>query len=106
MAYYDMCGFSVDLPLIITKMYVLCPLTSTPTLSPLMHYTKTHQNYTVCCFPNILDKMKPAVTAKLAHQCSDLYAEAMKLLQLDSIRGLWPKVSTKWWRILFVVVCH
>ncbi|KAK2160065.1 hypothetical protein LSH36_141g09036 [Paralvinella palmiformis] len=37
------------------------------------------------------DKMKPAVTAKLAHQCSDLYAEAMKLLQLDSIRGLWPK---------------
>ena len=36
--------------------------------------------------------MKPAVTAKLAHQCSDLYAEAMKLLQLDSIRGLWPKV--------------
>ena len=40
------------------------------------------------CFP---DKMKPATTAKLCHQASDLYAEAMKQLQLDSIRMLWPK---------------
>jgi len=37
------------------------------------------------------DKMKPGVVAKLSFQCSDLYADAMKLLQLDSIRSLWPK---------------
>jgi programmed cell death 6-interacting protein len=35
--------------------------------------------------------MKPAVIAKLCHQASDLYAEAMKQLQLDSIRMLWSK---------------
>ncbi len=37
-------------------------------------------------------KMKPAVTAKLCHQASDYYADAMKILQLQSIRDLWPKV--------------
>ena len=31
--------------------------------------------------------------AKLAIQCSDLYADAVKLLQLESIKSLWPKVS-------------
>ena len=39
-----------------------------------------------------LDRMKPVIIAKLAHQCSDLYADAMKMLQLESIKGLWPKV--------------
>lgn len=37
------------------------------------------------------DKMKPGVVAKLALQCSDLYADAMKLLGLESIKSLWPK---------------
>ena len=39
------------------------------------------------------DKMKAPIVAKLSFQCSDLYADAMKLLQLESIRGLWPKVT-------------
>jgi len=39
------------------------------------------------------DKMKPSMVAKLAIQCSDLYADAVKLLQLESIKSLWPKVS-------------
>ncbi|GAB1608342.1 programmed cell death 6-interacting protein-like isoform X6 [Argonauta hians] len=37
------------------------------------------------------DKMNDAMVAKLALQCSDLYADAMKLLQLPSVRELWPR---------------
>ena len=37
--------------------------------------------------------MKSAVVAKLVHQASDFYADAMKLLQLGSIREIWPKVK-------------
>lgn len=37
--------------------------------------------------------MKPAVIAKLCSQCSDYYAEALKLLQLESMRYLFPKVT-------------
>jgi len=37
------------------------------------------------------DKMKPVMVAKLAMQCSDLYADALKLLQLETIKSLWPK---------------
>lgn len=44
------------------------------------------------CF--FIDKMKPGVVAKLALQSSDLYADAMKLLGLESIKSLWPKVKT------------
>ena len=29
--------------------------------------------------------------AKLAYQCSEFYADAMKLMQLGSIRDLWPR---------------
>ena len=42
-----------------------------------------------------IDKMKPAMVAKLAIQCSDLYADAVKLLQLESIKSLWPKVKNE-----------
>ena len=37
--------------------------------------------------------MKPAITAKLCQQACDFYADAMKLLQLDTLNKLWPKVS-------------
>ncbi|KAH9524394.1 Rhophilin, Rho GTPase binding protein [Bulinus truncatus] len=37
------------------------------------------------------DKMKEAMVAKLAYQTSELYSDAMKLMQLGSIRDLWPK---------------
>ncbi|XP_064594708.1 programmed cell death 6-interacting protein-like isoform X2 [Liolophura sinensis] len=37
------------------------------------------------------DRMKEGVIAKVAGQCSDLYADAMKLMQLTSIRDLWPR---------------
>ncbi|ESO86831.1 hypothetical protein LOTGIDRAFT_207048 [Lottia gigantea] len=37
------------------------------------------------------DKMKDAMIAKLAYQTSELYADAMKLMQLSSIRDLWPR---------------
>ncbi len=40
--------------------------------------------------------MKNAVVAKLVHQVSDFYADAMKLLQLGSIREIWPKVLHLW----------
>ena len=40
----------------------------------------------------VADKMKPANVARLCMQCSDFYADAMKLLQLESLRPLWPKV--------------
>ena len=36
--------------------------------------------------------MKPANVAKLCMQGSDFYADAMKLMQLETLRPLWPKV--------------
>ena len=36
--------------------------------------------------------MKDAMVAKVVHQCSDLYADAMKLMQLSTLKELWPKV--------------
>jgi hypothetical protein len=42
----------------------------------------------------VADKMKEAMIAKLAYQCSELYADAMKLMQMGSIRDLWLKVSS------------
>ncbi|KAK7480996.1 hypothetical protein BaRGS_00027811 [Batillaria attramentaria] len=38
-----------------------------------------------------IDRMKESMIAKLAYQCSELYADAMKLMQLGSIRDLWPR---------------
>ena len=40
----------------------------------------------------VSDNMKNVVVAKLVHQTSDFYADAMKLLQFGSIREIWPKV--------------
>ncbi|XP_061174111.1 programmed cell death 6-interacting protein-like isoform X2 [Saccostrea echinata] len=37
------------------------------------------------------DRMKEAMVAKIAYQCSDLYSDAMKLMQLASLKELWPK---------------
>ncbi|GAB6032031.1 hypothetical protein CHUAL_010402 [Chamberlinius hualienensis] len=37
------------------------------------------------------DNMKDLVVAKIASQCEDLYADALKLLQRDSVRTLWDK---------------
>lgn len=42
----------------------------------------------------ITDKMKEAMVAKIAHQCSELFSDAMKLMQLASLKDLWPKVSS------------
>jgi len=38
------------------------------------------------------DKMKSAVVAKLANHCSFLYADALKQMQADAVKSLWPKV--------------
>ncbi|XP_053408218.1 programmed cell death 6-interacting protein-like isoform X3 [Mercenaria mercenaria] len=35
--------------------------------------------------------MKEASVVKIAYQCSDLYADAMKLMQLPSLKELWPR---------------
>jgi programmed cell death 6-interacting protein len=39
--------------------------------------------------------MKEAMVVKIAYQCSDLYADAMKLMQLPSLKELWPRVGLK-----------
>ena len=37
--------------------------------------------------------MKEAMVVKIAYQCSDMYADAMKLMQLPSLKEMWPRVS-------------
>ena len=39
--------------------------------------------------------MKEVMVVKIAYQCSDMYADAMKLMQLPSLRDLWPRVRHK-----------
>ena len=39
-----------------------------------------------------LDRMKDAIIAKVAAQCEDLYAEALKQMQKETVRTLWDKV--------------
>ena len=43
---------------------------------------------------HVSDRMKEAMVAKVAFQCSELYADALKLMQLHSIKELWPKVNS------------
>lgn len=37
--------------------------------------------------------MKELMVVKIGYQCSDLYADAMKLMQLPSLKDLWPRVG-------------
>ncbi|XP_022903763.2 programmed cell death 6-interacting protein [Onthophagus taurus] len=39
----------------------------------------------------IHDSMKDAVTAKLAQQCDELYADCLKVFQRDNLKGIWDK---------------
>lgn len=45
----------------------------------------------LCAFEICSDNMKDAVIAKLACQCEELYAEALRGLQKDSIKSVWDK---------------
>ena len=36
--------------------------------------------------------MKEVMVVKIAYQCSDMYADAMKLMQLPSLKDMWPRV--------------
>lgn len=45
-------------------------------------------------FKSIKDKMRDAIVSKLAAQCSDLYADAMKSIQSDSLKEI-QKVRKK-----------
>jgi len=37
--------------------------------------------------------MKAGMTAKLSEQCSHLYGETLKLMQMETVKGIWPKVG-------------
>ncbi|KAI4457578.1 pcd6 interacting protein-related [Holotrichia oblita] len=39
----------------------------------------------------IHDNMKESITAKLAQQCEELYAESLKIFQRDSLKSMWDK---------------
>ena len=61
------------------------------------HWTDFCINFLIFIFVcQISDKMKEGTIAKLAYQTSELYADAMKLMQMGSIRDLWPKVRRQY----------
>lgn len=39
------------------------------------------------------DKIKDVLIAKIAMQCSDLYADAYSSMQVGTIKAIWEKVS-------------
>lgn len=47
--------------------------------------------FTIACFV-VVDKMKDAVIAKVAAQTEDYYADAMKMMQRETIRSCFEKV--------------
>ena len=40
-----------------------------------------------------LDKIKDMLIAKIAMQCSDLYADAYSSMQVGTVKAIWEKVS-------------
>ena len=44
--------------------------------------------------PLFIDKIKDLLIAKIAMQCSDLYADAYSSMQVGSVKPIWDKVST------------
>ena len=56
------------------------------------------------CSCILSDKMKPAVVAKLANQCSFLYADVLKQMQADAVKSLWPKVLACHYIIMIISV--
>ena len=60
-----------------------------------MVYIINHRNF---LFPNPLlspsppDKIKDLLIAKIAMQCSDLYADAYSSMQVGSVKQIWDKV--------------
>ena len=52
----------------------------------------------ICVF-FLPEKMKDGVIAKLAAQTEDYYADAMKQMQRENIRGCWEKVRKNNWNI-------
>ena len=52
-------------------------------------YNQRNRVHVICLSPG----MKEAMVVKIAYQCSDMYADAMKLMQLPSLKEMWPRVS-------------
>ena len=41
---------------------------------------------------DVSDDMKPNIVSRLAQQCAFLYEDALKQMQVESVRALWAKV--------------
>ena len=65
-----------------------------PTISLSLSLSYTHTHTHTLYVHTLTDRIKDLLIAKIAMQCSDLYAEAYSNMQVGTVKALWEKVHS------------